>query len=60
MKTVYSIFLMVYLHSVYHAGLGANGERINLICTSDTEGNCPICQYDKKSLVGLFTVIEHA
>lgn len=50
---------MVYIHSVYHAGLGANGERINLICTSDTEGNCPICQYDKKSLVGLFTVIEH-
>ncbi|QKE60721.1 hypothetical protein vBVhaSVHB1_34 [Vibrio phage vB_VhaS-VHB1] len=50
---------MMYLHSVYHANLGANGERINVICTQDTEGNCPICAYDKASLVGVLTVVEH-
>lgn len=50
---------MMYLHSVYHANLGANGERINVVCTQDTEGNCPICAYDKAGLVGVMSVIEH-
>ncbi|AUR96012.1 hypothetical protein NVP1215B_094 [Vibrio phage 1.215.B._10N.222.54.F7] len=50
---------LMYLHSVYHAGMGNNGERINLVCTQDTEGDCPICAYDKAQLVGCLTVIEH-
>ncbi|QNJ59198.1 hypothetical protein [Vibrio phage vB_ValS_PJ32] len=50
---------LMYLHSVYHAGMGNNGERINLVCTQDSEGNCPICAYDKAQLVGCLTVIEH-
>lgn len=50
---------LMYLHSVYHADMGSNGERINLVCTQDTEGDCPICAYDKAQLVGCLTVIEH-
>ncbi|AUR81129.1 hypothetical protein Ares1_0036 [Vibrio phage Ares1] len=50
---------LMYLHSVYHAGMGTNGRRINLVCTQDSEGDCPICAYDKAQLVGCLTVIEH-
>lgn len=50
---------LFYLHSVYHAGMGTNGRRINLVCTQDSEGDCPICAYDKAQLVGALTIIEH-
>ncbi|QCG76666.1 hypothetical protein vBVcaS_HC021 [Vibrio phage vB_VcaS_HC] len=50
---------LMYLHSVYHAGMGTNGRRINLVCTQDSEGDCPICAYDKAQLVGCLTVVEH-
>ncbi|UOX39965.1 hypothetical protein [Vibrio phage V-YDF132] len=49
---------LVYNHNVYHADMGAKGERIDITCVKDDEP-CPLCEYDKSSLVGLLTVIEH-
>ncbi|QHJ74565.1 hypothetical protein VH22019_00001 [Vibrio phage VH2_2019] len=49
---------LVYNHNVYNANMGAKGERIDITCVKDEEP-CPLCEFDKSSLVGLLTVVEH-